>query len=199
MEDSYQCIVPFAPQNEIAVNEFVLIGTKNCLRMKYDEKNFKVEFFSLPIITTLLGYYGYGYISVNGYIIFFGGFNDCNDQIDLIHVFSMHDNIWTTSNHKLPIKLCGSCAVLSPDGLTIHIFGGNVGTRYQSSHYVARITDLIGTDEKHISLNNCFRCTLCEKETKDNDEYKIESLKMEESVQEAKVKRKKTKKQMSIN
>ncbi|ETO04269.1 hypothetical protein RFI_33127 [Reticulomyxa filosa] len=38
MEDSYQCIIPFAPQNEIAVNEFVLIGTKNCMRMKYDEK-----------------------------------------------------------------------------------------------------------------------------------------------------------------
>ncbi|ETO04270.1 hypothetical protein RFI_33128 [Reticulomyxa filosa] len=47
---------------------------------------------------------------------------------------------------------------------------------------------------KKINVSNCFRCTLCEKETKDNDEYKIESLKMEESVQEAKVKRKKKKK-----
>ncbi|ETO09892.1 G-protein beta WD-40 repeats containing protein [Reticulomyxa filosa] len=103
-------------------SEMVLFCKDTGLSIEYNEEGKKFQFEKFRAYSKLRSCHHFAYVCINNEILFFGGYS--GNVSNRVHKYSIHDDVWMTYEHTLPVALQGSAAVLNVDNTCIYLLGG---------------------------------------------------------------------------
>ncbi|ETO29784.1 G-protein beta WD-40 repeats containing protein [Reticulomyxa filosa] len=185
----YHCFVPKIGKGSARnftdekVHEMLLFYKNVGLSIEYDEDNNVFQFHKVWVCTSIRQLYSYGYICINGFILFFGGDSDCSISTE-IHRYSITENTWMKFENNLPSPLTHLVAVLHEHNMFLHIIGGYDGDAIESVHMKTNVKEWLQEEtEKEIQWETE------EEEKKYLEKIKNELIEMKEDFDVKKWKR----------
>ncbi|ETO32428.1 hypothetical protein RFI_04689 [Reticulomyxa filosa] len=132
-------------QNKKRNYEMLLFCENVGLLIEYNEDNNIFQFHQLPVCDSIAILKQYAYVCINGVILFFGGLVDWfeNDIVTgSVYKYLIHENIWTSFEHNLPIPLHNCFGILNRNNNDIHIIGGsNDEKSIVSTHIKTKVSE----------------------------------------------------------